>query len=78
MNKIVKISLLVILCLAMFYSSMICCIFNHTILLDSDGCVVPMSEEETEMYNLCLFILILGSLVLAKVYLLNQLSNNQS
>ena len=77
MIKIVKISVLVILCLAMFYSSMICCIFNHTIVLDSDGSVVPMTKEETELYNLCLYIVILGSLVLAKVWLFSQLSNKE-
>lgn len=77
MNKVLKISVLVILCLAMFYSSIICCIYNHSVVLDSDGNVVPMTKEETELYNMCLYIVILGSLVLAKVWIFNQLSNKE-
>jgi hypothetical protein len=68
MIKIVKISVLVILCLAMFYSSMICCIYNHTVVLDSDSCVSQLSKQESQIYNCSLYILILASLALAIIW----------
>ena len=70
MNKSIKMVLVVVLILCVFYSSMMLYIFNTT-SLPSNVCsdCIPMNKEELKFYNVCKCILIIGTLVLTTIYI---------
>lgn len=70
MNNSIKMVLVVVLILSMFYSSMMLYIFNTT-SLPSDVCsdCIPMNKEEMKLYYLCKCVLIIGTLALTAIYI---------
>lgn len=75
MNNVLKIISLSILLLAMFYSSIVCAIYNHTDIVDVHGNIVVMTKEESQIYNCSMFILLLSSSVLG-IYWFSKMSKN--
>jgi len=48
----------------MFYSSIVCCIYNHVNVDDVHGTMSAVLDQEVEMYNCSMYILILSTLAL--------------
>jgi len=74
-NNVLKIISLSILLIAIFYSSIVCAIYNHTDIVDVNGNIVAMTKEESQIYNCSMFILLSSSSVLS-IYWFSKVSKN--